>query len=199
MDRMNSSSLRVALVLFTIALGSAVRLQAQAFNVADNVVGLSFGVGGNYNTVGNSYSSQTPAIGVSFENGFKELGPGVLGLGGYIGYKSLSSETRIGSLNYDWTYNYLIMGVRGTWHYNEWHGDPNWDTYGGLMLGYSNVTFKDNTNYPSGTPEYNAQSYSGINLSAYLGARYYFTDNFGAHAELGYGIAVLNLGVSYKF
>jgi hypothetical protein len=40
---------------------------------------------------------------------------------------------------------------------------------------------------------------SAILYGAHLGARYYFTDNIGAHAELGYGISVLTLGASFKF
>ena len=40
---------------------------------------------------------------------------------------------------------------------------------------------------------------SGIGFSIHVGGRYYFTDNFGAFAEVGYGIAYANLGVSLKF
>lgn len=33
----------------------------------------------------------------------------------------------------------------------------------------------------------------------FVGARYYFTDNFAVMGELGYGIAVLKIGVALKF
>lgn len=173
-------------------------INAQSFNIGDKIIGLSVGIGGSY-SAGSRYSSQTPVLGLSYEQGVTDLGPGVLGVGGYIGYKSLSSDTRISTYNYDWTWNYLIIGVRGVWHYNDWHGSDKLDTYGGVMLSYNSVTFKDNTDYPSGTPVYNYSSVSGVGFTGFLGTRYYFSDNFAAHAELGYGSAVLNLGVSYKF
>ncbi len=175
---------------------------AQSFNVGDKLVGFNIGIGGNYSAA-NTYSAQTPALGLSYEQGVTELGPGVLGVGAYVGYKSLSSETGIvyGNIayTYDWTWNYLIIGGRGIWHYNDWHGSDQWDTYGGLMLAYRSVSFKDNTNYPAGAVQYTYSSSSGMSFTGFLGARYYFSDNFAAQAEFGYGIAVLNLGLTYKF
>lgn len=166
--------------------------------MGDRVAGVSLGIGGNY-TAGRAYSSQTPAIGLSFEQGILDLGPGVLGIGGYVGYKSLSSQTSLFTYRQDWTWNYLIIGARGVWHYNAWHNNDMLDTYGGVMLSYNSVSFKDNTSYPLGTAAYSYGSASGIGFTGFVGARYYFSEDFGAHAELGYGFAVLNLGVSYKF
>lgn len=190
------SALLVAAVLFAPAISTA-----QSFNVGDKVVGLSLGIGGNY-SAGSTYSSQTPAIGLSYEQGVSDLGPGVLGIGGYLGYKSLfyGADYAYGNVRYtyDQTWNYLIIGVRGAWHYNEWHGNDKLDTYGGVMLSYNSVSFKDKTNYSGGVVASTNNSSSGVGFTGFLGARYYFSDNFAAHAELGYGIAVLNLGVSYK-
>jgi len=191
-----------SLLVPAFMLCSASAIHAQSFNIGDNILGLSVGIGGNY-SAGSAYSSQTPALGLSYEKGIMDLGPGVLGIGGYIGYKSLSSETGISFGNvaykYDWTWNYLIIGARGIWHYNEWHNNDKLDTYGGVMLSYNSVSFKDNTDYPTGSLQYKYASSSGVGFTGFVGARYYFSDNVGAHAELGYGIAVLNLGVSYKF
>ncbi|MBL7952534.1 MAG: hypothetical protein JNM62_12540 [Flavobacteriales bacterium] len=171
------------------------------FEVGDKVLGLSVGIGGNY-SAGSAYSSQTPALGLTYEQGVSDLGPGVLGIGGYVGYKSLSAQTDyvFGATrySYDWTWNYLILGVRGAWHYNDWHSNDKLDTYGGVMLSYNSVTFKDNTNYPANYPKYTYSSASGVGFTGFLGARYWFSEQFGAQAELGYGIAVLNLGVSYR-
>ena len=177
-------------------------VNAQSFGVGDKVAGLSIGIGGDY-SAGSVYSSQTPALGLSYEQGVTDLGPGVLGIGGYLGYKSLSARTEFlfgtTRYTYDWTWNYLILGVRGAWHYNDWHSNDKLDTYGGVMLSYNSVSFKDNTNYPTGSVAYNYTSASNVGLSGFLGTRYYFSDNLGAHAELGFGIATLQLGVSYKF
>ena len=40
---------------------------------------------------------------------------------------------------------------------------------------------------------------SGFAFSLHLGTRYYFTDNFAAGIEIGYGVAYANIGVAYKF
>jgi hypothetical protein len=39
---------------------------------------------------------------------------------------------------------------------------------------------------------------SPIAIQAYLGTRYYFSKNFGAHMELGYGGALMNAGISWR-
>ncbi|MEZ4808277.1 MAG: hypothetical protein R2815_12510 [Flavobacteriales bacterium] len=178
------------------AMACATRVNAQ-FEIGDNVAGISIGLGGNYVT----NTSQSPALGLSFEHGVTDLGPGVLGIGGYLGYKSLGYKARyINAYEYDWRYTYLILGVRGAWHYNEWHGNDRLDTYGGLMLSYNSVSWKDNTVYPSGAVVVSSGSASsGLGFTGFLGTRYYFNDNFAVHGELGYGIAILNLGLSYKF
>jgi len=38
----------------------------------------------------------------------------------------------------------------------------------------------------------------GLVYAGFIGARYYFTPKFAAKAELGYGIALINIGVSIK-
>jgi hypothetical protein len=32
-----------------------------------------------------------------------------------------------------------------------------------------------------------------------VGARYHFNDNVGVYAELGYGLALMNAGLTFKF
>lgn len=183
-----------AFTAFTCTVG------AQSFDLGTNVINASVGIGGYYGA-SSVYTSQSPALGLSFEHGITELGPGVLGIGGYVGYKSLAYKYSALGLQYDWSWTYLILGVRGAWHYNEWHGVDDLDLYGGLMLSYNNVKWTDNTNYPVGgvfTVQSSSAS-SGVGLTGFLGARYYFTDNLGAHLELGYGVATANLGLSLKF
>ena len=45
---------------------------------------------------------------------------------------------------------------------------------------------------------FNASS-SGLSIAWFAGARYYFSDNFAVMAEIGYGVAYLNLGIALKF
>jgi hypothetical protein len=194
------TSVRKLLVLLTLCTLQPIVTNAQ-FEVGDNVVGLGVGIGGHYNAY-SSYSSQTPALGLYYEMGLTDLGPGVLGLGGFVGYKSLAYRSRAmfgPGFDYDWRWTYVIIGVRGAWHYNEWHGIPELDTYGGLMLSYNSVKWTDDTRYPEGYAVSGTYGSSGVGFTAFLGGRYYFTPQLGAQLELGYGISILSLGVVYKF
>lgn len=173
------------------------------FEAGDNVLGVGVGLGGSYG-IGFSGAgvSQSPAIALHLDHGMGDLGVGTWGLGGFVGYKSYKYTYDNFWYNnyrssYKWTY--VVIGARGTWHYNEWHGVDALDTYGGLMLAYRAASFKDETVYPAGATSFNAGTYSGITLSGLLGARYYFSDNLGAYLEAGFGVSVLQLGVSYKF
>lgn len=184
---------KIILILLAIVTLSFVSntISAQSFAKGDNVIGFGFGIGGNYGAY-KSYSSQTPALGIMYEKGMSwEAGPGVIGLGGYLGYKSLTARDDF--YNYKWSYT--IIGIRSAYHYEF---TDHLDTYGGLMLAYNVVSFTDKTVYPYGF-SYSGASASGIDLSLYLGARYYFSSQWGAFAELGYGIATLQLGAVYKF
>jgi hypothetical protein len=112
-----------------------------------------------------------------------------LGIGAYLGYAT--NKYKAG--DYGWNFNHLIIGARGALHYQL---VDKLDTYAGLMLGYDAVS---SSLY--GTNQYNilAPTPSALGLSLFIGARYYFSDNTAAFAELGYGIALLQLGVSFKF
>jgi hypothetical protein len=176
----------------------AVASFGQAFEPGANVLTAGLGIGGHWGAYG-TYSSQSPGIGIAYEKATSiDVGPGVLGLGGYLGYKSLAARERNGVYDYDFRWTYTILGFRGAYHWNEWHQVPELDTYGGLMLSYNVVGFKDRTDYPSGTTHYSYSSASGLGLSLYFGGRYYFTDKIGAYGELGYGIAYLTLGAAFN-
>lgn len=185
-----------------LALAFAASMASAQFEKGDNVAGLMLGIGGHYGAY-SSYSSQTPAIGLFYEKGSGlDVGPGTLGLGGFLGYKHLSykSDWRYAGYpyHYDYSWSYTILGLRGAYHYNDWHGVPQLDTYGGLMLAYNALSFKDKSDYPHGFG-YTEGSDSYLSLSLYLGGRYYFSDNFAGLLELGYGISYLNIGLAYKF
>ena len=83
-------------------------------------------------------------------------------------------------------YNYFILGARGVFHYQF---VDKLDTYAGIATGYEHYAVSRGAN----------DSMATINFSSFIGARYYFSDSFSAFAELGYGIALLELGVAFKF
>jgi len=125
--------------------------------------------------IGNTFGgySGLPIAG-SFELGIKDNlfdDKSSLGVGAYFGFVSTDG----------WTF--LYPGVKGALHYQF---VDKLDTYAGLML-----AMRLWTGY--------GFSYSDFIVPFFIGGRYYFTDNIGAFAELGHGIAYLQLGVSIKF
>ncbi len=191
-------SIRTLLFAAAACFAAHSTTQAQSFGVGDDVASFSIGLGGRYGA-SSVYSSQTPALGLAYEHGLMDLGPGVLGVGGYLGFKSLAYRYAGPGFEYDWSWRYTIVGVRGSWHYNEWHGIDELDVYGGLLLSYNSVRWTDDTRYPTGFPTTTSSASSGIGLSALVGARYFFTESLAAQMELGYGISYASIGVALKF
>ena len=163
-------------------------VKAQPFEVGTNVLGLSAGIGGYYRNIG---LVSIPTIGISYDHGFKEgLGPGVIGIGGYFGYKSSSSHTYTFFYDYHSRETYLIFGARGTYHYN-FDLDDHLDLYGGLLLSYINNSIDD--------PYYGNSNSGYFFPSLFVGGSYYFTDNIAVFSELGYGITYCTVGIDFKF
>ena len=138
------------------------------FNKGDKVVNAGIGLG---NTFG-GYSSMIP-ISASFEMGIKDKlfdDKSSLGVGAYMG---------VGFTN-GWTF--LFPGVRGALHYQF---VDKLDTYAGLMVGIRMY---------SG----HGWSHTDLIVPFYIGGRYYFKKNLAGFAELGHGIAYLQVGVALK-
>lgn len=161
---------------------------AQIFSEGENVAGLGIGFGGNlYSGYYGTGISRIPALSFSYERCVKDNlwdENSSIGVGGLLGYASASTSY--------WKSSNVIIGARGALHYAF---VENLDTYTGLMLGYDIVSFK----WKDEAWNIGGASSSGFTWSWFVGARYYFNESFGAFAELGYGIAVLNLGASLKF
>src|SRR5947207_1081451 len=113
----------ISSVLIIKSLGCMAQAsEHDAFDKGNNVLGLAFGIGGHYGAY-SGYSSQTPSIGIMYEKGMSwQAGPGVIGLGGYLGYKSLRYKEDISyppfyTVKYDYKWSYIIIGARGAYHY----------------------------------------------------------------------------------
>lgn len=174
---MKKTFIYIAMTLFVTSYAIG-----QEFNQGTSVINLGFGLGGHFDTFGSP--SHKPSISASYEYGMWDVpGPGVVSLGGYLGHKSYKYDAGD-------KWNYTMLGVRGAYHYNGLEID-DLDVYGGAMLSY-NILSYDNTYTAAGT--YGNE----MGISVYVGGRYYFTDNFGAFAELGFGVSNLNLGVALR-
>jgi hypothetical protein len=170
---MKSVFLKRAAIVVIAAVTMCVLANAQSptFVKGDNVAGLGIGFGG-YLYTGSGYTSKMPAISVYYENCIIDNlwdEKSSLGVGGMLGYTSAKWEHN----DYGWKYTNIIFGARGTLHYAF---VDKLDTYTGIMLGYNIVSDKEIGNHPReslGSPDKSTPTWNW-----FLGARYYFTDNF---------------------
>lgn len=166
-------------------------VNAQTVRRGDKIVNIGVGVA-TYNR-----NIVFPPLSVSLDYGVKDRlfdNKSSLTLGGYVGYYSNRSDEYIrDGHSYRWRYSNFLIGFRGALHYEFL---SQLDTYVGAMLGYNIVTSKF---YSTGAvvPD-RAASGSGTDISAFLGAKYYFTRKFALFGEVGYGISAVRLGVTFK-
>ena len=192
--------MKKAIILLAIVFAiSAHSLKAQTYAKGTNVISAGIGLGSSI--AGYTYGSQSPAISLQFERGLWEAGPGVISLGGYLGFKGYKYSYNDGlGDSYSQKWNYTIVGVRGAYHLTGLKVDKL-DPYAGLMLSYNHLGYS--VSYSNGAGSYQGAgsgSYgSAIEFSAFVGARYFFAGSLGAYAELGFGVSNLNLGLTYKF
>lgn len=181
---------------------------AKCFDESSKVINLGVGFwGGNYYRYGKGggYSyGRSPALSLSYEQALpKKIGPGLLGLGVYLGYQTFYSRYN------DWYYNgnqyyykhnwtHMFVAARGAYHADALTTDKG-ELYFGAVLGlrFQKYSYESN-NLDNREFELRERSvYPGYSL--FVGGRYYLTDNIGLFAELGYGISYLTAGVSLKF
>lgn len=157
-------------------------ISAQEFVKGTNVINAGIGLGGTFGSY--ATTSQSLGFSASFERGIWEIpGPGVISLGGFLGYKSYEYDFFGGSDR--WTYT--IVGVRGAYHFNGLNVEKL-DVYGGVMLSYNILSFSGTSNDFGSRPS----------ATGFVGGRWFFSDSFAAFAEAGYGVAYLTLGVSFR-
>ncbi len=145
--------------------------------------GLGLGYPGAYG------SSGMPPVFLSFDHAIQPK----ISIGGVVSY-STSSYSFVSD---KWSYSYIFIGARGSYHFGEVLKDvKNIDLYGGLTLGYHVVSAKFSGENEKLHPYNAGGSYFGFGI--YVGGRYYFSPKFAATAELGYDIGFLKIGVSYK-
>lgn len=118
-------------------------------------------------------------------------------VGGLIGYTSTTDTYTYSSFGSKDTYKIsnTLIGARANYYFDV---NPKYDVYAGAMLGYNAVS----SNYSSTSSEYQQilgdvdVSVSGVLYGVHAGGRYNFSPATSAFAEIGYGIAVLNLGIT---
>ncbi len=120
-----------------------------------------------------------------------------IGFGVVVGYGSTIVEWDESS--YDYKVSVPRSRIMGSFNYHFGSMD-SFDPYFMTAIGYATSSINVESNDPYYTDE--SVDISGLNyaLRVAFGARYFFTDMFGAHLELGLGSgAIMQAGVSAKF
>lgn len=185
----------IVFVLLSILTTGAIK--AQVFAEKAQAINAGLGFGQTYFS-GTYYSFTFPAIVASYEYGIVEIPMGahlngVISVGGFVGW----SNTRYKFPNWGGdlkiVYNSFLISARGNYHF-IFHDKI--DTYAGIHLGYTGVSgkWKGDGTIP---PNYDFLS-GGFTGGAYVGGRYYFNDYIAVYAELGWMLAILQVGATFR-
>jgi len=176
-------SILILLACFAVAIA-----QAQPFQKGTTTANMGIGLGTTLGGLGKA----RPAVSASVDHGIWSIGgPGVISLGGYVG--NTGYKYRYSGYTAKW--NYTVIGARGAYHYNGFEKVPDLDVYGGVMLGYNIMKYSSDDSEEHFSGNYD----DGLGFSCFVGGRWFFSDSFGVYGELGYGVSVLNVGVTFKF
>ena len=178
-----------ALVLLAM---TSMQVNSQSFAVGNKDVNLGIGFGTHYGLG----KTVIPPISISLDYGFKDdIGPGVLGIGGYFGFASSKYNYTyyFASSDYGWKYTEVMAGARGTYHMEF---IDKLDTYAGLILG---IRFRREKLYGD-WGNYTADSDAGLYFDPgfFVGGKYFLSDNLAIFGELGYSLAYLTVGVTFR-
>jgi hypothetical protein len=165
----------------------------EPFHKGSKSIGAFMGLGLNYSYYG-SYTP-LPTIGVIYDHGIvDDLGPGNLGIGGVVALNSAVYKYSNGDKA---TWKNYIIGVRATYHLTVLTDRNNkFDPYAGVTAGVRIYDYNDS--YYGNNNLYKYNSVYPV-LGAFVGAKYNFSNSFGAFAEAGYDISFIRGGICFNF
>ena len=189
------------IILALIISACSLQSKAQFFEQDINYVNAGYGLGIGYGRLLNAYQaydgykfSGFGPVALSYERGITDN----IGVGLAIGYSSFGATWLQTTYDYKYRWTTLSVMARGAYHFNV--RNRQFDPYAGVGVGFLKFGYK----WESADPNFNEDLYN-VNLGTplgyqiFLGARYMFNDNFGAYAELGYGLSVANAGLTLAF
>lgn len=171
---------------------------SQPLTLGEQAIGLGIGIPAITN---HDYSSRSPAFSAMYEYGFTEkIGIGYIGGGALLSFSGSKYEYQYLNTDQESTYNYVLIGPRAAYHFDMvdithnkvW---SNIDVYGGAFLGVKFQTHKYTNHVTDNRVKSNT---SNLATDIFAGIRYGFNDKIGAFAELGIGVAYLNLGINVR-
>ncbi|MBL7882591.1 MAG: hypothetical protein JNL69_00870 [Bacteroidia bacterium] len=180
---------------------------AKCFDENTRILNVGVGVGGirHYRIAGGRYR-ETPAFSISYEQPWKQrLGPGYIGVGGYLGFQSANYRNTyraphdFNDYYYEHHWNNILVAGRAAYHWDVLNKERA-EVYGGIIIGARIQLYRYDTNDPK--PEQsNYKLKDGVaypTYSLFAGARWYFAKKVGVFAEAGYGISYLTAGLTFK-
>lgn len=189
------------IILALIISACSLQSKAQFFEQDINYVNAGYGLGIGYGRLLNAYQaydgykfSGFGPVALSYERGITDN----IGIGLAIGYSSYGATWLQTTYDYKYRWTTLSVMARGAYHFNV--RNRQFDPYAGVGVGFLKFGYK----WESADPNFNEDLYN-VNLGTplgyqiFLGARYMFNDNFGAYAEIGYGLSVANAGLTLAF
>jgi hypothetical protein len=112
-------------------------------------------------------------------------------------YEPISGTYTTTKYNYDYKAKKLRAMFRLNYHFVQ---NERVDAYTAFAAGYKNVNRTFGTNDPNGVNDDLTGALVPVTFRLAVGARIYFTNNIGAHVELGaFGGGLLQFGISAKF
>lgn len=154
-------------------------------------LGLGYGVAGMYGNAG------FPPISAGIQFSVDKS----ISIGAIIGYStssydfpSISFTYPYTSKTYTWKYTYIMVGLRGEYHFLKDSKDV--DAYVGATLGYNAVSFSDNAG--GKTIMGYAPGAGYVLYGGHIGIKYLFSPSIGVFSELGYGLGYFTGGLTFR-
>ena len=161
-------------------------------------VEISAGVGLMNTFVDKNTTAPIPPLSLNVSYRLKET----LSIGTYMGYSRPVYNGGAINDNDDpfvpeLTNNYFQLGLRFGGHFTQ----GRVDFYGGAMVGYNfSINESDNLDAGGRLEGIVVDDYADIVIfSGHIGAKYLMTEHFGIFGEVGYGVSLVNFGVTTRF
>jgi hypothetical protein len=188
--------------LLFVFLCSAMAFQGISQEMEEGNSFLSLGVGPATNYY-SYHSGGTPAFRLSWDHGFREVGPGTMTAGFSLGafhkyYKSVVYDGLLQPHAYRWDITYLVGAFRLGYYYSfSQLGVPNLNAYGGLSAGLRYKIFSEDYSGPEQYAPHYTGSTVDFHMALFLGANYFLTDRAAFFLEFGYDISPVTVGVTF--
>lgn len=189
-----------------VLANTAIDEGGKSFDESTHLINVGIGLGHNYyrSSSGFTNSFVGPNINVSYEQPWpKRIGPGYLGVGGYISHQRAEYETKLvnTAYYYDHKWNYMYVGGRAAYHWDVLNAGKA-EVYAGTLIGITIRTYTYSTNDPN--PNSGIYKSSDTNaalplVSVFAGARWYFSKRVALFGEAAPGPSFVIGGLTFKF